>query len=223
MDRDVRGGPLVLHTLPGRLRVHVPGWSAHDGPRLEWRLLRVPGVTHARANPLTGNVLVHYRPGIARPDAVLAALRGAGRVAARRRRLRLVRRLVKRLLKSRSSVLPIDPFAERPMPGAALRLLAALLGLGFLALRRLGRWRRGVPGGGALALALDALAFVQELPGVREFIDRFLGRGPAELARQGTAVAALLLGGSPVSLVLAGAVALLQLSGTTGVPEPVAA
>ena len=75
MDRDVPGEPLVLHTLPGRLRVHVPGWSAPDGPRLEGRLLRLRGVTHAQANPLTGNVLVLYDPGATHADALLRVLR----------------------------------------------------------------------------------------------------------------------------------------------------
>jgi hypothetical protein len=52
--------PLVIHALPGRVRVHLPAWPERDVERLEAGLGHVPGVLSARANPLTGNLLIVY-------------------------------------------------------------------------------------------------------------------------------------------------------------------
>ena len=53
--------PSVVHSLPGRLRVHLPRYATH-GRRLAGRVRHLPGVTRARANPLTGNVLIEFDP-----------------------------------------------------------------------------------------------------------------------------------------------------------------
>jgi hypothetical protein len=50
----------VLHRLPGRVRLHLPGWSGQGPEELEQTLRRVPGVHAARADGLTGNVLIHF-------------------------------------------------------------------------------------------------------------------------------------------------------------------
>jgi hypothetical protein len=48
--------PEVLHALPGRLRVRLPG----DPEHVEARLRELPGVTEAMVNRLTGNALIRY-------------------------------------------------------------------------------------------------------------------------------------------------------------------
>jgi hypothetical protein len=213
MDRDVPGEPLVLHALPGRLRVHLPGWPAGHGPCLERRLHRVRGVTHAEANPLTGNVLVLYDPRLTDPDALLRLVRPGSHATPLpgrfRRSLPFACRLARFLGES-----GYDRFA-------GLRLVAALLGL--LAFRRLGRLRRAIPAAGGVGLALNALAVVQRLPAVRHFLDRLVGRGLAEWLRQVAEAASLLLSGGSVSLALAVTAALFQLSRKAGTLQPAGA
>ena len=64
--------PRLVHALPGRARMHLPGWSG-SGPRdIEVQLRRAHGVRSAHANPLTRNVLVRYDPA-ATDEAVILA------------------------------------------------------------------------------------------------------------------------------------------------------
>lgn len=231
MDRDVPGQPLVLHTLPGRLRVHVPRWPAPDAPRLEQRLRGLPGVTHADANPLTGNVLILYDPAATHPAALLAGLRGpppTGPGSRRHPPSRLAHGRAGKLLESGGPGLALlgslmTPAAAPSAPSAARRLLIALAGLGLLAYRRQAGYRRLVPTIGPLALVLEVLGFLQALPPVQALLARFLGRRLTALLREATEAVTLLLSGSPTRLAVAGVRALLQLSRTTVAAQPVAA
>lgn len=60
MSAIVAEEPLIVHTAPGRLRVHVPGWSGQGERLLETQLRQVQGVRRVQANPLTGNVLLLF-------------------------------------------------------------------------------------------------------------------------------------------------------------------
>jgi hypothetical protein len=66
--------PQVLHTLPGRLRIHVPGWSKEGLSVLEKKLAQVPGVHSAQASRLTGNILIHFDPQTSDPATLVAGL-----------------------------------------------------------------------------------------------------------------------------------------------------
>ena len=50
----------VLSLIPGRVRLHLPGWTAGDVEWVETRLCQVNGVESVQANPLTGNVLIRF-------------------------------------------------------------------------------------------------------------------------------------------------------------------
>lgn len=54
----------VVHHLPGRLRLHVPGLRHNEqfAAELAARLRQQAGVLAVQANPLTGNLLIWYRP-----------------------------------------------------------------------------------------------------------------------------------------------------------------
>jgi uncharacterized protein len=52
----------VVHSSFGRLRVHLPHWSGTHDEQIVATLRRLRGVTHAEANPLTGNVLLLFEP-----------------------------------------------------------------------------------------------------------------------------------------------------------------
>lgn len=51
-----------LHIVDGRIRVKIPTvkGSAVQAAHLEGRLGALPGIESVQANPVTGNVLVHY-------------------------------------------------------------------------------------------------------------------------------------------------------------------
>ncbi len=75
MSLAVAGEPRVVHAIPGRMRVHLPGWEGR-GPRgLEARLRRMRGVSSARANPLTGNILIRFDQTETDDEDVLRAVR----------------------------------------------------------------------------------------------------------------------------------------------------
>lgn len=61
----------VLHSIPGRLRVHLPAWSGQGKRQLETRLRLAPGVRSVQANTLTGNILVQYDPAVTNEQAIL--------------------------------------------------------------------------------------------------------------------------------------------------------
>ena len=52
--------PQVLSLIPGRMRLHLPGWTAGDGEQIEARLYRVKGIESVQGNPLTGNLLIRF-------------------------------------------------------------------------------------------------------------------------------------------------------------------
>lgn len=66
--------PYLLHSMPGRVRVHVPDWST-VGPRSLTQALRQEvGVENAEANVRTGNVLVRFDPSSIDSTTVLGAV-----------------------------------------------------------------------------------------------------------------------------------------------------
>jgi calcium-translocating P-type ATPase len=70
--------PAVIHRLPGRLRVHVPGSEPGERAGLERAVRGLPGVRRVRASGQTGNVLVQFDPDVADERAILTALARGG-------------------------------------------------------------------------------------------------------------------------------------------------
>jgi hypothetical protein len=52
--------PGVLSCIPGRIRLHLPGWKGEHAERIENGLRCIKGVQRAQANRLTGNILIHF-------------------------------------------------------------------------------------------------------------------------------------------------------------------
>jgi cation-transporting ATPase I len=77
MSAAVVEEPRLIHAIPGRVRLHVPGWSGHGQRRVEARLCQVQGVMSAQANGLTGNILVRFDPAVIDAQGVLTAVRAA--------------------------------------------------------------------------------------------------------------------------------------------------
>jgi len=83
-DRGLDDELRLIHALPGRARLHVPGWSERTQRLLTPRLLQLSGVRRVQGNSLTGNVLVLFDPSATSAEAIrtgLRALLGATAVA----------------------------------------------------------------------------------------------------------------------------------------------
>ncbi|MBV9455518.1 MAG: hypothetical protein JOZ19_15600 [Rubrobacter sp.] len=66
--------PHIIHKLPGRVRVHLPGWEGQGQRALEARLRRMQGVSGVRSSLLTRNVLVNFDPRATDDESILAAV-----------------------------------------------------------------------------------------------------------------------------------------------------
>jgi cation-transporting ATPase I len=76
MSVAVAEGPRVLHTLPGRIRVHLPEWSGQGRRAIEATLRQIQGVQGVQANALTGNILIYFDPLLTDEQSVLSVLHG---------------------------------------------------------------------------------------------------------------------------------------------------
>src|SRR5579884_1454503 len=64
----------VLSVIPGRIRLHLVGWTNGGAQRIEACLCRINGVKGVQPNPLTRNVLIHFDPLVTDADTLLAKL-----------------------------------------------------------------------------------------------------------------------------------------------------
>jgi copper chaperone CopZ len=124
--------PRLLHALPGRMRMQKAGWPREGHCAVEARLRQVPGVHGVQANPLTGNVLIHFDP-TATDEQILRAV---------------VQTLKPDNTSQRAEILPISPGVprrqrrSRSAPGARLCLAGEPDGVGRASIFRNGRTRR---------------------------------------------------------------------------------
>jgi hypothetical protein len=72
-----------LHAISGRIRIKIAKarGSEEEARRLEAQLGAHTGVRFIRANPITGNVLIHYDPSEVREREIIRALRRLGWLA----------------------------------------------------------------------------------------------------------------------------------------------
>ncbi len=76
MGREVvvTAEPRVLHTITGRVRVHLPGWSGQGKRQVEVWLHHMHGVERVQANPDTGNILVVFDPAHQDEQSIVQAI-----------------------------------------------------------------------------------------------------------------------------------------------------
>src|SRR5690242_5944447 len=74
MSTAVAEKPQVLHTIPGRVRISLPGWTGGGKHNLEEQLCNQSGVSQVQANPLTGNLLIIFDPTIISEQALLSSV-----------------------------------------------------------------------------------------------------------------------------------------------------
>jgi hypothetical protein len=195
----------AIHSLPGRVRIHLPGVSRLQA--IEMRLSGIDGVHSVRANDLTGNVLICFDPGKVSERSLLALVRVVWR-------------------ESQATALygpiagtdePCSPAAELPGPDARsywrrLRNLGLLLGLGLVAVHRLVRLCEvfaGLRGWEAsVAVLLRESTLLQVLLGA------FLGERLADLVPQLVGLLTDLVTGNPLGFVADGVEALVRVTAT---------
>jgi len=71
---------LYVHSLEGRLRIKIPRvkGAAEQAQEVERQLRQSLGVEYVSANPITGNVLILYNPGLTSQDDILSSLKELG-------------------------------------------------------------------------------------------------------------------------------------------------
>lgn len=77
-EKTCNGG--YCHKTPGRIRVRVTNLRNRNkaAKSLEVLLVSQPGISHVRANPITGNVLVHFDVTKTTHNGVLKSLEDLG-------------------------------------------------------------------------------------------------------------------------------------------------
>src|SRR6266487_4440042 len=146
MSVAVAEEPRVLHTIPGRLRVHLPGWEGKGKRSIETELRQVQGVQSAQANALTGNILVQFDPSVTNKQAILGTIS----------RLELNR--------ADEPDQPLPPPTVREKQGGTIRARIAVRGLDrdpYLAKRILQHLESLYPGVRAKASALTGRVLVE--------------------------------------------------------------
>src|SRR5258706_14371983 len=71
MSVAVAQGLSVLHTVPGRVRIHLPEWSGAGKRSLEANLRQVEGVRGVQASTVTRNILIQFDPTVASEQNLL--------------------------------------------------------------------------------------------------------------------------------------------------------
>ncbi|MBV9310191.1 MAG: hypothetical protein JOZ73_05135, partial [Solirubrobacterales bacterium] len=74
MSTATASRPRVIHSLPGRIRVHIAGISSETKASLEADVAQLDGVQRVSANPQTQNVLVQFDEGATREQSIIRAL-----------------------------------------------------------------------------------------------------------------------------------------------------
>jgi len=116
-----------IHALEGRLRikvVDVKGLSV-KALELEELIRKWDGISHVRANPLTGNVLILFKPDTIRQEEIVGALQGLGYLRANGSTRTLMRGTVER--RDGLSNTLLDTLVRSAMELALQRLVRALI------------------------------------------------------------------------------------------------
>ncbi len=195
-----------MHAIPGRVRVHVAGWSGRRQHDFESGLGRQPGVRSARANPRTGNVLIHFDPAATDERSILGAVRTLTlhTPTAPREQSPLPTQRAKRV------------HAPAPDGGALLQSAArtggAAAGFGVLAARRLAGSQDPPVSGAIPVVTAGTIGVLESFPVVRDAVRKRLGPEVAELLLGVASIASLTLAGSSLGLAVSGLAALRLLT-----------
>jgi hypothetical protein len=113
----------VVHSIPGRIRIHIPDWRNLELGALERRIRLVPGVRTVAVNSLTQNVLIRFDSKVVARDRVLRLLDGevAGKAEDKRRKM-----------KQETAILPFRLSHAPAVIGLVLSLVTCSSPLGWL-------------------------------------------------------------------------------------------
>jgi len=167
-----------------RARIAVRGLDRDPdlARRVVERLERRPGV-HARANPLTGRVLVEFD---AHQEDIRDLLSDVEDVE------------LPDLPGEDNPAHPLDP---APLVQSATRTTGATIGLGLVAARQVAGVTVAAPGAAQVS---GVIGIVQGFPATRNGLRAILGRNVSDLLFSGANIVALALSGSPLGLTVTG-------------------
>jgi hypothetical protein len=198
----------VLHAVPGRLRVRLPDAKESRHREIEEGIRRVPGVTGARANALTSNILIHFDTRVLDQEGVLVALDAVRREAPGARES-LPPAIRSRLGVTRPGLVP-----------SVNRAVSAAAGAGLLGARRLAG-KGSTPVVKRLAALAGGVALAESCPLLRQRLRGLLGRTVADLLFVTAGLLGNVLTTTPLGLAAAGTEALLLLLLLLGYSTPI--
>jgi hypothetical protein len=116
-----------IHTLEGRLRIKIVAVKGSSGKALELEELirKCDGISHVKANPVTGNVLILYKPDAISQEELVGVLQGWGYLRQTGNTRTMMRRTIEPL-EGLSNML-LDSLVRSAMELALQRLVRALI------------------------------------------------------------------------------------------------
>jgi hypothetical protein len=186
----------VLHAVAGRLRVRLQKATEAKYREVEEGIGRVPGVTSARANALTGNILIHFDTRVLDQESVLFALDAVRHEAPG------AREALPPAVRKRLSTTPPNLIRSVARTGSAA------VGVGLLGAQHLAG-KKSATVVKRLAAVAGGVALTESCPLLRERVRRLLGPSVADLLFVTAGLLGNVLTASPLGVAAAGAEALL--------------
>ncbi len=178
-----------------RARIAVRGMDRDPAvaQRTVERLQQTPGV-RAKANPLTGRVLVEFSRDVSTLDDLVAQVSDV------------------ELPDTFDEDRPADPLDPKPIIQSATRTIGATLGLGLIALQQFSGAQQPLVDPALPATVSGVLSILRGFPFIRNGLRRLLGRDVADILFAAPNIASLALSNSPLGLSVTGLEALRLLT-----------
>ncbi|MGZ3674824.1 MAG: P-type ATPase, partial [Ktedonobacterales bacterium] len=173
-------------TVRARIAVRGLDRSPHLAQHIVERLQRFPGV-RARANPLTGRVLVEFAKHEADIDELIAEVADV------------------ELPELPDEDRPVDPLDPAPLIQSVTRTVGAALGFGLLAAQQLPGMPRPLVDPTIPAYISSVIGILRGFPFLRDGLRKMLGRNAADLALSVPNIATLALSNNASGLAVTGA------------------
>jgi calcium-translocating P-type ATPase len=184
------------HRRRARIRVHGLDREPQLQRRVVDRLQSHPDV-HARANPLTGRVLVEFDEDRTHLDDLLAEVMDV------------------ELPPLQGEDEPAHPLDPAPLVQSITRTVGTALGLGFLVFRQLAGARGRPRGAKAAATTAGVIGLLRSFPFIRNGLRSVFGLNAADLVFSSASIVTLALAASPLGLAVVGTEAVLLLREVT--------
>lgn len=195
----------ILHSISGRIRLHLPAWPEQGQTALEMQFYQIQGISRVQANTLTSNILIYFDVTVTSVQTILEKVstldwQNFEEASNHIHSLPVVSEQQKRLARSKI----YEPTTARLVLGA-LRTAGAVLGLGLLAVLQLLGLTEPLPGASIAAQTATTIAVVQSVPVLRYGLRKLLGYNTASILTHLPNILALTFANRPLDLTIQGA------------------